>query len=165
MKKKRILYFFYEKDTNKISKCSDIDNYELLKDKNGTLFEVTFRYIINDYLKKHIISHNIMIFRKYTEKEIKDDLGWAEDSGISNENPFSFNLIKSLDNSNKELDNTPTINKVEFEKYIDEYLPKLNQYNFNDNNAYIDTYENLLSNFYNNCKITDKNFFNIKEYE
>lgn len=55
-----------------------------------------------------------MILRKYTEKEIKDEPGWVEDSGISNENPFSFILIKSIDNSNKELYNISTINKVEF---------------------------------------------------
>ena len=120
--------------------------------------------MINDFPDEpahHLTYCSYMFFTKYSEKDIKADPSWAEDTGISIENPYAFGINFKKKKVNDELskvfkylkvnNKSKVISKAKFEKYISDVekgIEKLNPKILKKLSPHIDTYENLLHKYY-----------------
>ena len=167
----RILYYFIEKSNKKIY-LVEKDSYEILKDKVGYLIEVSYEYFINEFFNnRHQITMNIMIFTKYSLEQIKVDPSWSNDSGISQETPYSFgwNFSKiGRDKMPKQIKIIKTkatkLDKNIFDKYIKSMSSKLKKIDYELLDPYEDTYNNLLDKYYNECIRSNIDVFKMSYY-
>ena len=149
-KTENVMYFVNIKD-KKFYETMLLDTYNNMKDKEGILVSVDYRYLINKDIKKHILSVSPMVFKKYTEENIKEDPGWASDSGITKDKPFSFEFVMSKElPENEEIDNdSEEYDDDEFEKYKKTALEKMQSIeSLPSLKPYISTYKDLLDNYY-----------------
>ena len=148
------------------------DSYEILKDKVGYLIEVSYEYFINEFFNnRHQITMNIMIFTKYSLEQIKVDPSWSNDSGISQETPYSFgwNFSKiGRDKMPKQIKIIKTkstkLDKNIFDKYIKSMSSKLKKIDYELLDPYEDTYNNLLDKYYNECIRSNIDVFKMTYY-
>ena len=113
--------------------------------------DINYEYLINKDIKKHILSVSPMVFKKYTEENIKEDPIMAKNIGITKDKPFSFKMVDSeglpeneeIDNDSEEYDDDA------FEKYKKTAIEKMQSLkSLPSLEPYISTYKDLLDNYY-----------------
>ena len=150
-KKTDNVMYFVNMEDRKFYETKLLDTYNNMKDKKGILVSINYDYLINKDIKKHILSVSPMVFKKYTEENINADPGWASDSGITKDKPFSFEFVMSKElPENEEIDNdSEEYDDDEFEKYKKTALEKMQSIeSLPSLKPYVSTYKDLLDNYY-----------------
>jgi hypothetical protein len=145
-----VMYFVNIED-KKFYETMLLDTYNNMKDKKGILVSINYRYLINKDIQKHILSVSPMVFKKYTEENIKEDPGWAKNSGITKDKPFSFEMVDSDElPKDKEIDRkSEEYDEDEFDKYKKTALEQMQSIDSLPSlKPYISTYKDLLDNYY-----------------
>lgn len=172
-RKQKYLFYCIEDDT-----LYDTDKlliYDKLKDKEGYLLIVYFRYEItkdekDTKTKIHTFRFDgIMFLYKYTDKEISDDPYWAEDSGITKETPYGFSLRTKDMKFEPEIINSNIVkfDSSSFQEYINNIVSEIKKKDFKKiikSDMYKNTYKKLLYRFYTKCIGSNINVFKIEYF-
>ena len=172
-------YLFYCTEDDNLYDTDKLLLYDKLKDKEGYLLIVYFRYEIrkdkkDKKMKIHTFSFDdIMFLYKYTDKEISDDPGWAEDSGITKETPYAFGSKPPYPGRDIKFE-TETINSnivkfdsSSFQEYINNIVSEIKKKDFKkiiNSDMYKNTYKKLLYRFYTKCTTSNTDVFKIQYF-
>jgi hypothetical protein len=171
-------YLFYSIEDDTLYDTDKLLLYDKLKDTEGYLLTVSFRYEIDKdekYKKMKIHTFRfdgIMYFYKFTDKEISDDPGWAEDSGITKETPYSFSL-RTKDMKFEKENETVNSNIVKFDsssfqEYINNIISEIKKKDLKkkliNSGVYKNTYKKLLYRFYTKCIRSNIDVFKIEYF-
>ena len=168
-------YLFYSIEDDTLYDTDKLLLYDKLKDTEGYLLTLSFRYEINKdekdkKMKIHAFSFGgIMYFYKHTDKEISHNPEVLEESGITKETPYGFSLRTTDMKFEPETINSNIVkfDSSSFQEYINNIISEIKKKDFKkiiNSDMYKNTYKKLLYRFYTKCIQSNTGVFKIQYF-